>query len=214
SSAGRDGPTVVGARAHAKRDLAVRRVNLHLLAAAHRAPCLEVVLPLAQRLTLVPLTLASREGDLDLGPPVEEVQRERHDRQALLAHARVQARDLLAVQQELALASRGVVGPRALRVLGDVHALEPRLTAVDGHEAVDERGPTRTQRLDLGAGEHDACLVDVLDRVVVPRLAVGCDEVPLAVARHGDLLESWTKKNPETLPARAGPTERLSPGHR
>src|SRR5690606_22139413 len=42
--------------------------------------------PLGERVPLVPGLLASRQPDLDLGPPVLEVERERDDGQPLLVH--------------------------------------------------------------------------------------------------------------------------------
>src|SRR4051812_10756938 len=96
-------------------------------------------LPLGERVALVPRLLALGQGDLDLGPAVEEVQRERDDREPLLADLALDLVDLLAVEQQLALAPRGVVGPGALGVLRDVHVVQPGLAAVDVHEPVDQR---------------------------------------------------------------------------
>src|ERR671927_247708 len=93
-----------------------------------------------------------------------------------------------AVHEHLALATRGVVRPGALRVLGDVHVLQPHLAVVDGGEAVDERGTAGAQALHLGAGEHQAHLVGVEDRVVVPRLLVLGDELPPLFTRHAPSL--------------------------
>ena len=78
--------------------------------------------------------------DLDLGATVLEVQRQRHERVALLGDLALDLGDLGAVQQQLALAARGVVGPGALGVLRDVDVVQPRLAVVDLGEAVDQRG--------------------------------------------------------------------------
>ena len=78
--------------------------------------------------------------------------------------------DLDAVQQQLALAAGGVVGPGALGVLGDVHVAQPGLAVVDVHETVDERRASLAQGLDLGALQDESGLEDVLDREVVARL--------------------------------------------
>src|SRR5262249_32734402 len=51
---------------------------------------------------------------------------------------------------------------------------------VDLDEPVGQRGPSLTQRLDLGAGEHESGLVGVDDRVVVPGLLVLGDDLALA----------------------------------
>src|SRR5690349_6536414 len=86
----------------------------------HRPVRLAPVLLLTQGLALVVLLLALRQRDLDLGPAVLEVQGEGHDRVTRLLGLGLQLVDLLAVQEQLALAAHGVVGPRALVILGDV----------------------------------------------------------------------------------------------
>ena len=74
-----------------------------------------------------------------------------HDREALLVDPALDLVDLGAVEQQLALAAGGVVGPGALGVLRDVHAVQPGLVALDVDEPVDERGAPLPQRLHLGA---------------------------------------------------------------
>ena len=81
------------------------------------------VLGLAQGLALVPVLLAPGQGDLQLGPPADEVQLEWDDRVPLGLHLDRQAPELGAVEQQFALAARGVVVPGALEVLGDVRTL-------------------------------------------------------------------------------------------
>src|SRR3954447_22456987 len=157
-------------------------------AQAHGAVGLAAVLTLTQGLPLVVVLLAARDADLDLDPAVLEVQRERDDRQPLLARHRRDLLDLVAVQQQLAPPARLVVRPGALGVLGDVALLQPHLARV-GHrrERVSERRAARPERLHLGAHEYDAGLVDVVDVVVVPRLAVGRDDLAAALPGHDDL---------------------------
>src|SRR4051794_14739059 len=161
-----------------------RSVRLQVLPARHRPRRLAVVLPLPQRLPLVVVLLAARDGDLDLRAPVLEVQGQRHDRQAALAGRLGEPQDLVPVQEQLALATGLVVRPRPLGVLRDVHALEPRLPVVDAGEPVDKGRPPGAQGLDLGAGEHQAGLDDVLEVVVVPRLAVARDELAPGLLDH------------------------------
>src|SRR5688572_29387297 len=79
---------------------------------------LPVELALGDGLSLVPRLLALGETDLDLGPALHEVERQGDDRVALLADLALDLLDLRLVQQQLALALRGVVGPGALGVLG------------------------------------------------------------------------------------------------
>src|SRR4051794_16873039 len=158
--------------------------------AAHGLLGLPVGLPLGQGVPLVPRLLAPRQGDLDLGPAVEEVDRQGHPRDPLLGPPPLDLVDLLAVEQQLALAPGRVVGPGALGVLRDVHVVQPRLTAVDVHEPVDQRGPPLAQRLHLGALEDEARLVGVLDGVVVPRLAVLRDDLAPLLPGHPVILAS------------------------
>ena len=70
-------------------------------------------------------------ADLDLGLAVLEVEGERHEREAALLGLGGELVDLLAVQQQLAGAARGVVGPRPLGVFGDVDVDQPRLAVLD-----------------------------------------------------------------------------------
>src|SRR4051794_8848405 len=139
-------------------------------------------------MTLVEGLLAPREGDLDLGAAVLEVQRQRDDRQPLLVDPLLDLVYLGAVEQELALAPGGVVVPGALEVLRDVHAVQPDLVTVDLREAVDQRRATGPQRLHLGALEDHAGLEGVLDVVVVARLLVLRDEPAPLLLGHPSIL--------------------------
>src|SRR5208282_1768312 len=124
------------------------------------------------RIAFVVRVLALGESQFNLGAAVFEIEFQRDDRIALLAHAAPQAIDLAAMHQEFSRAgflvaelSRGSVG-------ADVNALEERFAVFDAGVAVSEICAMRTQRLDLGAGECEAGLEGLLDEEVVPRLAV------------------------------------------
>src|SRR6266705_3304563 len=84
-------------------------------------------------LSLGVLPLAASQPDLDLRAIACEVDAQRDERVALLPHLADEARDLLAVQEQLARAQRLVVHEVALLVRRDVHVLEPGLIAVDAH---------------------------------------------------------------------------------
>ena len=137
-----------------------------------------------QRLALVPGLLALGERDLDLGAPVLEVQGGRDDGEALLVDLALDLLDLVAVEQQLALASRGVVGPGALGVLRDVHAVQPRLVPLDVDEPVDERRASFPQRLHLRADEHQPRLVGVIEVEVVAGAPVRRDQLAPLLLRH------------------------------
>src|SRR4051794_10801446 len=149
---------------------------------------LPVGLPLGERGALVPGLLALRERDLDLRPAVLEVERQRDDGEALLADPALDLVDLDPVEEQLALAAGGVVGPGALGVLRDVYAVQPGLVAVDLDEPVDQGRAPLPQRLHLGALEDQAGLVGVLDVVVVARLLVLRDELAPLLPGHPTIL--------------------------
>src|SRR4051794_19482272 len=176
-------------------------------ASRHRPLGLEAVLPLAQRVPLVVLALALRDRELDLRPAVLEVEGQRHGRVPALRPLRRELQYLLLVQQQLAAPPRRVVRPGALVVLRDVPGVEPRLPAVDERVPVDERRATSAERLHLGAGEHEARLEGVLDRVVVPRLAVARHHLAALLPRHGALPRACAsgRKQPPSLAPRGVP---------
>jgi hypothetical protein len=98
--------------------------------------------------------------------------------------------DLVPVEEHLADAPRCVVGPGALGVLRDVHAVQERLAVGDLAEPVAERRATGPQRLHLGADEHQARLEHVVDVVVVPGLAVLRDQLAPDFLGHGVILSA------------------------
>src|SRR3954452_18639532 len=69
--------------------------------AGHRLLLLTFPLPVGERVPLVVGLLAARELDLDLGPTVLEVQRQRDQRVALVADLALDLGDLGLVQQQL-----------------------------------------------------------------------------------------------------------------
>src|SRR5690606_35227612 len=101
-----------------------------------------------------------------------------------LAGLLIELVDLLAMQQQLALAAGRVVRPRAVQIFRDVGSVEPRFTVLDEDVSVDQRGATHAQRLDLAAREHETRLVSVEDVVVVPRLLVRRDQFLTGLSRH------------------------------
>src|SRR3712207_3970036 len=157
--------------------------------------------PLGEVLPLVVGLLALRQRQRGLDLAVLEVQVQRDERQPALLGLADELLDLGPVHQHLALAARGVVGPGPLRVLGDVHVLQPHLAVVHGGEAVDERGTAGTKALHLGAGEHQAHLVRVEDRVVVPRLLVLGDELAPGLTRHVSRLLPCRQRPPSRAAA-------------
>ena len=97
------------------------------------------------------------------------------------------------MQQQLALALGRMVVPRAVEIFGDIGTFQPHFTpTVNGDERLGERRPPLAQRLDLGPGQHQSRLVLVLDQVIMPGLAVLCDEHSALFLCHGLPLQSLT----------------------
>jgi uncharacterized protein len=115
------------------------------VAGAHGALGLALVLALADRLPLLELALALRDRDLDLRATVREVELHRDERVPARRHSMRKLHDLVLMQQELARALGGVVRPVPLRVLRDVHGVEPGLPAVDERVPVAEVRATLSQ---------------------------------------------------------------------
>src|SRR6185295_15214340 len=79
------------------------------------------------------------------------------------------------MEEELAVAARRVV-PAARALPGcDVNADQPGFTALDPRVRLLEVDLARADALDLGAGQHDARLEGVLDRVLMTGFAVDGD---------------------------------------
>src|SRR5262249_38730390 len=141
----------------------------------HRPRQLATVLALALAGALVVELLALDERHAQLDARALEIDRERHDRDPLLAHLGSPGLDLPLVGQQLALAGRG----RVVRVPrgdpGNVRGDEPQLAAP--HQAVGllDRALPRPQALDLGPLESDPALELLQEVVEVARLAVGRD---------------------------------------
>jgi drug/metabolite transporter (DMT)-like permease len=134
---------------------------------------------------------AARQGDLHLHPAVPEVQRQRHQRDAGVAQSPDNLADLAAVQEQLASApgliqSAGAMA--AVRVLGDVQAVEHQLAVVLLDECIDQRRLAGAQGLHLVTDQDYPGLVRLEDRVVVPRPPVRGDEPAARFPARGDLL--------------------------
>jgi ABC-type lipoprotein release transport system permease subunit len=138
---------------------------------------------LGERVAFVVRAFAARYGDLDLGPPVLEVDAGRHERDALLGRRAGERLELAPVQQQLADAYGVEVSAREL-VRRDVHPVQPCLAVlVDRGVRVLQVAAAVAQRLDLCAFEDDPGLVGVGQDVVVARATVP-DHLLVAAARH------------------------------
>ena len=81
----------------------------------------------------------SRDGELDLGPAVLEVERERDQRKSLLIHPCAQPVDLVAVDEKLPVAVGFVTEDAGrLAVRRDVQSDQPQLAVADPAVGVGE----------------------------------------------------------------------------
>src|SRR5271154_3897463 len=113
--------------------------------------------------------LALGKSQLDLGAAVFEVDFQRNDRVALLAHTTPQAIDLASMHQQFSRASLLVAELAGGSVRADVYAFEERLTVFDARVTVAQICAMRPQRFDLGPGQREAGLERLLDKEVMPR---------------------------------------------
>ena len=119
---------------------------------------------------LVVLLLTPGQGDIDLGQPaVVNKEAEGDNGKPLLLRLALQLVELLALQQQLAVALGVVVVVRSPPVLGDVHAAHEQLAAVEVAVGIHQAGLAGAYRLDLGARQHDSGRVGLEELVVVAR---------------------------------------------
>src|ERR1022692_350098 len=136
-------------------------------AAGHGAVDFTLTLPFLGIFALVPTLLAMDQGQLGLHHPLLLIQRQRHQRVALLANLAHQAIDLAPVQEQLPFAPGIVVAPVRKGVDADVHLVQPGLAPVDVGEGIDQCDLAGADRLDLRTGKHDPRLQRLVDVVLV-----------------------------------------------
>ena len=128
---------------------------------------LPAVFLLLQGLSLVILLLTLAEGDVHLSPALVVDEYEGwHDGEARLLAVVLQSAQLALGEEQLAVAASLVVAKRTIEIRRYVHALHPELPLVEVAVAVHERSLAPSDRLNLGAREHDACGVGVNEEVL------------------------------------------------
>src|SRR6266550_2621793 len=148
---------------------------------------ISVGLALRDVAALVSTLLAPGQRELDLRPPVLEVELRRNERQSPLGDLAREGVDLLPVKKELPVAIRIVIGEIALVVDRDVGADQPGFPLADIRVGLLEGGPAVPKGLHLRAGQHDPGLDPLEQVVVVPRSAVVDDQM-LALWAHSASL--------------------------
>src|ERR1044071_8373512 len=149
------------------------RSGLSLSSVAEQPRPLALPVAILDGLALVVRLLAGDQRDLDLGAAARiEIDLQRHDGAALALDGAYELVDLGAMQQELARPARLVIEAVARGVDRDVGVDQPGLAALFRHVGFGDRAAPAAQRLHLGAGQSEPGLEDLLDEVIVPRLAV------------------------------------------
>src|SRR5882672_312526 len=148
---------------------------------------ISVGLALRDVAALVSTLLAPGQRELDLRPPVLEVELRRNERQTPLGDLAGEGVDLFPVEEELAIAIRIVVGEIALVVDRDVGADQPGFPASNVCVGLLERGPAVPEGLHLRAGQDDPGLYTLEEVVIVPGSAIVDDQM-LALWGHSASL--------------------------
>ena len=124
-------------------------------------------------LALVELALTAGRGNDELGQAaLVDKEAQRDDGDTGLLGVAGDAANLLAVEQQLAIAVSRVVVVGAVGVFGDVHVLDPYLT-IDNHAiGVGQAALALTDGLDFGTREDNTCCKGLDDLVIEGSLAV------------------------------------------
>src|SRR4051794_26732333 len=143
-----------------------------------------IALLLAVALVVQLLAFGDRQQELGAAALVE-VKLQRDQRHAFALDRAHQAVDLLFMQQQLARPLRLVIEAVGLQIFRDVGVDQPDLAALGIGVGFRDRGLAVADRLDLGAGQRDAGLDRVVDRIVEPRLAILRDDLDGALLFSG-----------------------------
>ncbi len=106
-------------------------------------------------------------------------------RHALAGDGAVELADLARVHQQFARPFRLVVEAVAVAEFGDVGVDQPHLPVLQLGIGLGDRPLALAQRLDLGPGERDPRLDDVVDEIFIARAAVLGDDLGLDAGRDG-----------------------------
>ena len=134
---------------------------------------LSLPIPIFIASALVVLFLAFCQTDFELGAAFVPMQIQWYERKALAFHGANQTIELLAVHQQFAVPGRVrlCVGRRGFQ-RREMRAEQPGFTATNVNVTLSELHISGTQTLHFPAFEHKAGLKGVLDKVVVPCLAI------------------------------------------
>ena len=121
--------------------------------------------------------LAAADGEFHLDFAILEIHLGGNQGEAFFAGLAVELVDLLAVEQQFALADGQVVLAVAVRVFADVGVDQPRLALFDAGEGVLELDLARAAGLHLGSGEDHAGLEAFHEFVVMAGGTVVADDL-------------------------------------
>ena len=133
----------------------------------HRTIHFALVLLLLDSLTLVKFLLTTAEGYIHLCTTfVVDEYEGRDDGESHSLGVFLQAAYLTLVEQQFTVTLRLVVVVRAVEIWVNIHALDPYLAIVDVAECVNEGSLTKSDGLDLCAGQYYAGCVCVNEEIV------------------------------------------------
>lgn len=128
---------------------------------------------LFQRFAFIVRLLPLAQADLQLDSTLFKVDASRDDRKSTLVDFTGQLEDLGVMEQELTHPRRvRWIFPTALLIGADVHVINKDFAVLDAAKGFLETDLAESQRLDLGAGQDQAGLKDIVDKIVVIRLFV------------------------------------------
>ena len=137
---------------------------------------LSVGLFFREGVSLIVQLLSSAKSDLDLDVLSRKVKREGNESISLLCHQTAKLHDLLFVHQKLSIPQRLSVENVALLIRADVHSHHKELSVLDGAIGILQVDRALTNAFDLGAEQGDPRLVFFVHEIIVPCLAVLCND--------------------------------------
>src|SRR5271169_1499515 len=138
-------------------------------------------------IALVVELFAPRQSKLDLGPAtLVEIEFERYKRHALALDGADQLFDLTLVQQQLARPLRRMVEAIGLQIFGNIGIDQPDLAVAGVGIRFCDCRLALAQRFDLGAGQRDAGLEGLIDKIIEACFAIVGDNAELSfiLGRH------------------------------
>lgn len=163
-------------------------MELLSVACLHCTVDLTLCIALCRGLALVVELLTLGDTDLDLDSRILEIEGEGDQRVTVALGQHLQLGDLALVHEQLAYTQRIFIEDIALFIGADMASVEEELTVFDNAEAILQIDCALAQGFDLCAEELNACFVSILDKIVVPGLAVQRNDLCAFLCQDRHLL--------------------------